>query len=117
MIWVLRLTGTLVFLVLFGFAVVGYERPLHEASNLWAQPWDDVKAHSEGLCRRITKGKDDSFVVCMSIEHESHKLLQDTFGLPQPEAARLKSDCAEFEYFTPQLRCVRKRIGTETREN
>ena len=115
--WVFRAAGAMVLLLLFAFLAIRYDGPFREAEKLWAQPWDQVKTHSETLCRKITKGDQDSFVVCMAIEHNSHKILQSSFGLPAAEAVRLKRTCAEFQYFTPQVRCVEKRLETETREN
>lgn len=115
--WLGLVVGAAAFVVLVGFVAVRYDAPFRAAERRWAQPWDEAKSHSEGLCRKITKGDDDSFVVCMSIEHKSHKILQSSFGLPEAEAVRLKRSCAEFQYFTPQVRCVEKRLGVETREN
>ena len=115
--WLGWAEGAMVFLGLIAVVAIRYDSPFREAERRWAQPWDEAKAHSEGLCRKITKGDNDSFVVCMAIEHKSHKILQSSFGLPEVEAARLKRTCAEFQYFTPQVRCVEKRLGVETREN
>lgn len=115
--WLGWVMGALAFVALIGFVAIRYDSPFSDAEFRWAQPWDDAKSHSEGLCRKITKGNDDSFVVCMSIEHDSHKILQSSFGLPEAEAVLLKRTCAEFQYFTPQVRCIEKRLGAETREN
>lgn len=114
--WLFGAAAVGVFLVLAAFVLIRFEPPFGGAERLWAQPWDKVKGHSESLCRTITKSDQDSFVVCMSIEHKSHKLLQTSFGLPAAEAAQLKTRCSEFQYFTPQLRCVEKSLA-ESREN
>ncbi len=115
--WLGWAVGIVAFTVIFTFVAVRFDGPFRAAERRWAQPWDEAKSHSEGLCRKITKGDDDSFVVCMSIEHKSHKILQSSFGLPEAEAAQLKRTCAEFQYFTPQVRCVEKRLGAGMREN
>ena len=115
--WLFGAAAAGVFLVLAAFAALSFDNPFGGAERLWAQPWDKVKGHSESLCRTITKSDQDSFVVCMAIEHKSHKILQSSFGLPEAEAARLKRTCAEFQYFTPQVRCVEKRLGAGMRVN
>ena len=108
--WVLRAVGAMSLLVLLAFVALRFDSPFGEPERLWAQPWDKVKGRSESLCRTITRDDDDSFVVCMSIERDSYKQLQTSFGLPEPEAVRLKARCAELQYFTPQLRCVEKSL-------
>ncbi len=115
--WLGWIVGAASFVAVIGFVAIRYDAPFLAAERLWSQPWDEAKSHSEGLCRKITKGDDDSFVVCMAIEHKSHKILQSSFGLPEAEAAQLKRTCAEFQYFTPQVRCVEKRLGAGMRVN
>lgn len=115
--WLVTAVATFALLVAFAFTLIRFDHPLREVERMWAQPWDKVKDMSEALCRKITEGDDSSYVVCMSIERRSHKMLQTSFGLPEPEAVRLKRECAEFRYFTPQVRCVERRLQAETREN
>jgi len=115
--WLFRIASGLALMVLVAYGVLQFDGPFRKSEKLWAMPWDQVKIQSEMLCRKITKGNDDSFVVCMSIERDSHAILQTSFGLPEDKAAALKRRCAEFQYFTPQLRCVESRLRDGTIEN
>lgn len=81
------------------------QHPIRSAADLWNRPWEEVRPLSEEICTRYARGS-DYFEQCMAVERESHRLLQGDFGLAAEEAETIKQDCASFQYFTPQLKCI-----------
>lgn len=101
---VAALLGVVVYVLLVA------QHPIRSADDLWNRPWPEVRALSEEICDRYTVEDPDYFEQCMAVEQKSYELLQGDFGLPAEEAESIKQDCAGFQYFTPQVKCVEERL-------
>lgn len=91
-------------------ALLYFQHPIRSAADLWNRPWDDVRAMSEEICTRYSDSGSAYFEQCMAVERESYRLLQGDFGLSADEAEDIKQDCAGFQYFTPQVKCVEEKL-------
>ncbi len=112
--WGTRTIAVMAVAVAAALLILPFDGPFVASERLWQMPWTNVKAHSESLCRAISGGDLDFYAYCMSAEKTSHQRLQASFGVPAESAVAVKNSCAEFEYFTPQLRCVESRFAQQS---
>lgn len=92
------------------YVLLSAQHPILSAEHRWNRPWQEVRALSEEICNRYTTEDPSYFTQCIAVEEESYRLLQGDFGLPGEEAEAIKQDCAVFQYFTPQVKCVEDRL-------